>query len=114
MAELGGAVVATSLVLVVVFLPVIGLEGSVGRLYAPIAISISAAIAVSTFNAISFTPVAASRLLHAEQREPAWLLRWIDPPRRWLESLEAPAVAGSRAPSSCGAASWPASWWACW
>ena len=90
MAELGGAVVATSLVLVVVFLPVIGLEGSVGRLYAPIAISISAAIAVSTFNAISFTPVAASRLLHAEQREPAWLLRWIDPPRRWLESLEAP------------------------
>ncbi len=90
MAELGGAVVATSLVLVVVFLPVIGLEGSVGRLYAPIAISISAAIAMSTFNAISFTPVAASRLLHAEQREPAWLLRWIDPPRRWLESLEAP------------------------
>ncbi|WP_415398675.1 efflux RND transporter permease subunit [Synechococcus sp. W4D4] len=90
MAELGGAVVATSLVLVVVFLPVIGLEGSVGRLYAPIAISISAAIAVSTFNAISFTPVAASRLLHAEQREPAWLLRWIDPPRRWLESLEEP------------------------
>ena len=34
--------------------------------------------------------MAASRLLHAEQREPAWLLRWIDPPRRWLESLEAP------------------------
>ena len=90
MAELGGAVVATSLVLVVVFLPVIGMEGSLGRLYAPIAISISAAIAVSTFNAISFTPVAASRILHAEQREPAWLGRWIDPPRRWLESLEQP------------------------
>jgi hydrophobe/amphiphile efflux-1 (HAE1) family protein len=90
MAELGGAVVATSLVLVVVFLPVIGMEGSLGRLYAPIAISISAAIAVSTFNAISFTPVAASRILHAEQREPAWLERWIDPPRRWLESLEQP------------------------
>ena len=90
MAELGGAVVATSLVLVVVFLPVLGMEGSVGRLYAPIAISIGAAIVVSTFNAISFTPVAASRILHAEQREPPWLLRWIDPPRRWLESLEHP------------------------
>jgi HAE1 family hydrophobic/amphiphilic exporter-1 len=90
MAELGGAVVATSLVLVVVFLPVLGMEGSVGRLYAPIAISIGSAILVSTFNAISFTPVAASRILHAEQREPGWLLRWIDPPRRWLESLERP------------------------
>ncbi len=90
MAELGGAVVATSLVLLVVFLPVLGMEGSVGRLYAPIAISIGAAIVVSTLNAISFTPVAASRILHAEQKEPAWLLRWIDPPRRWLESLEQP------------------------
>jgi hydrophobe/amphiphile efflux-1 (HAE1) family protein len=90
MAELGGAVVATSLVLVVVFLPVLGLEGSLGRLYAPIAITIGAAIIVSTFNAISFTPVAASRILHAEQREPAWLLRWIDPTRRWLEGLEQP------------------------
>ena len=90
MAELGGAVVATSVVLVVVFLPVLGLQGSLGRLYAPIAISIGAAIIVSTFNAISFTPVAASRFLHAEQREPAWLQRWIDPPRRWLESLEGP------------------------
>ena len=90
MAELGGAVVATSLVLLVVFVPVLGMQGSVGRLYAPIAITIGATIVVSTFNAISFTPVAASRILHAEQREPAWLLRWIDPPRRWLESLEQP------------------------
>ncbi len=90
MAELGGAVVATSLVLVVVFLPVLGLEGSLGRLYAPIALVISAAIAFSTINALTFTPVAASRLLHADQREPAWLRRWIDPPRLWLEALEAP------------------------
>ncbi|MEY4297764.1 MAG: hypothetical protein RLZZ423_943 [Cyanobacteriota bacterium] len=90
MAELGGAVVATSLVLVVVFLPVLSLEGSLGRLYAPIAITIGAAILISTLNALSFTPVAASRILHAEQREPAWLQRWIDPSRRWLESLERP------------------------
>ena len=90
MAELGGAVVATSLVLVVVFLPVLNLEGSLGRLYAPIALTIGSAILVSTVNALSFTPVAASRILHAEQREPAWLRRWIDPSRRWLESLEGP------------------------
>jgi len=90
MAELGSAVVATSLVLIAVFVPVLGLGGSVGRLYGPIAITISAAIGFSTLNALSFTPVAASRLLHPERREPAWLLRWIDPPRRWLEDLEQP------------------------
>ena len=90
MAELGGAVVATSLALVVVFIPVLSLGGSLGRLYAPIAITISGAIAFSTLNALSFTPVAGSRLLKPQQREPAWLLRWIDPPRRWLEGLEVP------------------------
>ncbi len=90
MAELGSAVIATSLVLVAVFVPVLGLEGSVGRLYAPIAITISATIFFSTLNALTFTPVAASRLMQPNQAQPAWLLRWIDPPRRWLESLEGP------------------------
>jgi HAE1 family hydrophobic/amphiphilic exporter-1 len=90
MAELGGAVIATSLVLVAVFVPVLGLGGSLGRLYAPIAVAISGAIVFSTINAVSFTPVAASRLLRANQREPAWLGRWIRPPQRALEALEAP------------------------
>jgi len=90
MAELGGAVIATSLVLIVVFLPVLTLQGTLGRLYAPIALTIGGTIVFSTFNALTFTPVAASRLLHADRREPAWLLRWIDPPRRALESLEGP------------------------
>ncbi len=90
MRELGGAVIATSLVLVVVFIPVLGLGGSLGRLYAPIAIAITSAIVFSTINALSFTPVAASRLLRNDQREPAWLRRWIEPSRRGLESLEGP------------------------
>ncbi|MEO1004003.1 MAG: efflux RND transporter permease subunit [Cyanobacteria bacterium J06638_7] len=90
MAELGGAVIATSLVLVAVFLPVLTLQGSTGRLYAPIGLTIGATILFSTFNALTFTPVAASRLLSAEQREPRWLLRLIDPPRRALEALEGP------------------------
>ncbi len=94
MAELGGAVIATSLVLVVVFIPVLGVGGSMGRLYAPIAITISGAIAFSTLNALSFTPVAGSVLLRPQQGEPAWLLRWIDPPRRWLEGLETPYSRG--------------------
>ena len=90
MAELGSAVIATSVVLVVVFLPVLGMEGSLGRLYAPIALAISAAVVFSTINALTFTPVVASRLLRTNQREAPWLRRWIDPPRRALEALEGP------------------------
>jgi len=90
MAELGGAVIATSLVLIAVFLPVLTLSGSTGRLYAPIGLTIGATILFSTFNALTFTPVAASKLLNADQREPRWLLRLIDPPRRALEALEGP------------------------
>ena len=90
MAELSGALIATSLVLVVVFIPVLGLGGSLGRLYAPIAITISASILFSTLNALSFTPLAASRLLKPNQAEPKWLLRWMDPSRRALEALEQP------------------------
>jgi hydrophobe/amphiphile efflux-1 (HAE1) family protein len=90
MAELGGAVVATSLVLIAVFLPVLTLGGSTGRLFAPIGLTIGATIVFSTFNALTFTPVAASRLLKAQGQEARWLLRLIDPPRRALESLEGP------------------------
>ncbi|MBL6802626.1 MAG: efflux RND transporter permease subunit [Synechococcus sp. BS307-5m-G38] len=63
MAELAGAVVATSLVLAAVFVPVLLIPGSVGRLYQPIALAISGAILFSTLNALSFTPMACARVL---------------------------------------------------
>ncbi len=63
MAELSGAVLATSLVLAAVFVPVLLIPGSTGRLFQPIALAISAAILFSTFNALSFTPMACARIL---------------------------------------------------
>lgn len=63
MAELAGAVVATSLVLAAVFVPVLLIPGSIGRLYEPIALAICGAILFSTFNALSFTPMACARVL---------------------------------------------------
>jgi HAE1 family hydrophobic/amphiphilic exporter-1 len=63
MAELAGAVIATSLVLAAVFVPVLLIPGSIGRLYQPIALAISGAILFSTFNALTFTPMACARVL---------------------------------------------------
>ena len=63
MEELSGAVVATSLVLAAVFVPVLLIPGSIGRLYQPIAIAITGAILFSTLNALTFTPMASARVL---------------------------------------------------
>ena len=63
MAELAGAVVATSMVLAAVFIPVLLIPGSIGRLYQPIALAISGAILFSTLNALTFTPLACARVL---------------------------------------------------
>ena len=63
MEELAGPVVATSLVLAAVFVPVLLIPGSIGRLYQPIALAIGGAILFSTLNALSFTPMACARVL---------------------------------------------------
>ena len=68
MADLAGAVVATSLVLAAVFIPALLVPGSIGRLYQPIAVVISGAILFSTLNALTFTPMACAQVLGGRQR----------------------------------------------
>ena len=89
MAELSGAVLATSLVLAAVFLPILLIPGSIGRLFQPIALAISAAILFSTFNALSFTPMACSRIIKPGQNDlPKVFLRLSDGLRALLKRLE--------------------------
>jgi HAE1 family hydrophobic/amphiphilic exporter-1 len=63
MQELSGAVVATSLVLMAVFIPVAFFPGSTGKIYQQFALTIAFAILVSTFNALSFSPAMSALLL---------------------------------------------------
>lgn len=63
MAEVTGAVVATSLVLVAVFLPVSLFPGTTGRMYQQFALTIAFSIAISAFNALTLTPALAALLL---------------------------------------------------
>ena len=89
MAELAGAVVATSLVLAAVFIPVLLIPGSVGRLYQPIALAISGAILFSTVNALSFTPMACARVLdRGGGNLPGPLRRISGQLRRGMETLQ--------------------------
>jgi hydrophobic/amphiphilic exporter-1 (mainly G- bacteria), HAE1 family len=63
MREVLGAVVATGLVLIAVFVPVAFFPGTTGRLYAQFSITIAFAVALSVFNAVTLTPALSALLL---------------------------------------------------
>ncbi|MCX2498601.1 efflux RND transporter permease subunit [Plesiomonas shigelloides] len=64
--EVGFAVVATTAVLVAVFVPVLFLTGTVGRIFAEFAMLLSAAVVFSSVIALTLTPVMCARLLRSE------------------------------------------------
>ena len=63
MAEVFGAVIATSLVLIAVFVPVAFFPGTTGKLYQQFALTIAFSVAISTFNAVTLTPALCALLL---------------------------------------------------
>ena len=69
MSEVTGAVVATSLVLVSVFVPVAFFPGTTGLLYKQFALTIAFSIAISAFNSLTFTPSLSALLLAGRDRE---------------------------------------------
>ncbi len=75
--EITGAVIATSLVLVAVFVPVAFFPGTTGILFRQFALTIAFSIAISAFNALTLAPVLASILLR-ESHEKWWWLRKFD------------------------------------
>ena len=60
--EIGFAVVATTIVLVAVFLPMSFLQGNVGKLFREFGITIAAAVAFSSLVALTLTPMMTSKL----------------------------------------------------
>jgi hydrophobic/amphiphilic exporter-1 (mainly G- bacteria), HAE1 family len=76
MDELTGAVISTSLVLMAVFVPVAFFPGTTGRIYQQFALTIAFAIAVSTFNALSFSPSIGAVLLRRKEGEMGGPLGW--------------------------------------
>ena len=71
MREITGAVVATSLVLLAVFVPVAFFPGTTGQLYRQFALTIACSITLSLFNALTLTPTLSALLLrpHREARQ---------------------------------------------
>jgi hydrophobic/amphiphilic exporter-1 (mainly G- bacteria), HAE1 family len=78
MKEVTGAVIATSLVLVAVFVPVAFFPGTTGILFRQFALTIAFSIAISAFNALTLSPALAAILLGRQQGPKNWLFRQVD------------------------------------
>jgi len=78
MKEVTGAVIATSLVLVAVFLPVAFFPGTTGILFRQFALTIAFSISISAFNALTLTPSLSAILLGRERGKHGWFFSKVD------------------------------------
>jgi len=77
-AEITSAVIATSLVLVAVFVPVAFFPGTTGILFRQFALTIAFSIAISAFNALTLAPALAAIFLRGGHRKKWWWLQKFD------------------------------------
>ena len=70
MSEVTSAVIATSLVLIAVFVPVSFFPGTTGILYRQFSLTIAFSIAISAFNALTLSPALSAMLLRGEEARP--------------------------------------------
>ena len=78
MKEVTGAVIATSLVLVAVFVPVAFFPGTTGILFRQFALTIAFSITISAFNALTLTPSLSALLLGRTHGEKNWFFKRVD------------------------------------
>jgi HAE1 family hydrophobic/amphiphilic exporter-1 len=78
MREVFSAVVVIGLVLVSVFVPVAFFPGTTGRMYQQFSLTITFAVILSVFNAVTFTPALSALLLDQEAHEHGWFFRTVN------------------------------------
>ena len=86
MREVGGAIIATTLVLLAVFIPVAMLPGITGVMYRQFAVTICVAVVFSSVNALTLSPALCSLLLQPGRRQDA---HWYRAFRAGFERLTA-------------------------
>lgn len=89
--QMAFAVIATTLVLVAVFVPVAFQKGNTGRLFFEFGITLAIAVSVSSLVALTLTPMLCSRFLRLRrdargQPEHGWIYRRTEPAFEWLNA----------------------------
>ncbi len=78
MEQVSGAVIATTLVLLAIFVPIGFAGGITGRIYQQFAVTISAAVLFSTVNALTLSPALCATLLRSVPPKKHGPLRWFN------------------------------------
>ncbi|MBP8677889.1 MAG: efflux RND transporter permease subunit [Bacteroidales bacterium] len=89
--EIFFAVIATTITLVAVFFPIVFLQGVTGRLFREFSFVIAGAVIISSFVALTFTPMISSKLLKKDAKENRFY-RWTEPFFVWLNSVYASSL----------------------
>ena len=76
--EIFFAVISTTITLLAVFFPIVFMEGMTGRLFREFSFVVSGAVIISSFAALTFTPMLATKLLKKREQQ-SWFYRKTEP-----------------------------------
>lgn len=76
--EIFFAVISTTITLVAVFFPIVFMEGTTGRLFREFSFVVAGSVIISSFAALTFTPMLATKLLVKREKK-SWFYRKTEP-----------------------------------
>ena len=76
--EIFFAVISTTITLIAVFLPIVFMEGTSGRLFREFSFVVAGSVIISSFAALTFTPMLATKILK-RRKEQKWFYRKTEP-----------------------------------
>ncbi len=87
MKQITGAVIATTLVTLAVYVPIAFYGGMVGTIYTQFSVTMCVALCISTFNALTLSPALCALILRPAGAKPNRLAVWLFRPFNWLMEL---------------------------
>ncbi len=90
--EIFFAVLSTSITLLAVFFPIVFMEGMTGKLFIEFSLVISGAVIISTFAALTVTPMLASKILKKTEKQ-NWFYEKTEPFFVWLNNFYSSTLA---------------------
>lgn len=94
MREVTGPIIATTAVLMAVFIPVAFIPGVAGRLYNQFALTVAISFGISAFNSLTLSPALSAAFLRHRGAPRFFLFRWFNAGFNWLADAYAGAVRG--------------------
>lgn len=83
--EITFAALATTIAIAAIFIPVIFMQGMIGRFFYQYGVTVTVAVFLSLLEALTLTPMRCARFLHsAKHSDPSWMIQTMDRFMDWL------------------------------